>query len=1103
MGLEKLAIRRPTFVVALLVTMLVIGVVSFGKLSVRMFPDVEFPYVIITTNYQGAGVAEIEQLVTKPIEDALSSVSGLKHSGSISQENMSIVFGEFELSKDSNIAAQEVRDKIAQIRLNLPEHIKEPVIVKADINSMPLISLSLMSDGMTSEELYDFADDIVSKDLACVSGVSQIKIVGGSKREVHVNVDKEKLKSYELDLMALATKIKSNTLNIPAGKIDKGSDEISFRTIGELNSIEQINNIVVNFYGNDSPITVKDIAEVKDSVQSEVSRARIAIREDGKAKYLRSLLILVYRQAKGNDVSISDELKKKVTKVNKIYRKHDGAPHLTVISDTTRGIRMNLDDVKSTILEGIFLAVAVVYLFLGSWRSTFITALALPNSLIGAFIFMYIFGFSLNVISLMSLSLIVGLLVDDAIVVRENIFRHYEEGSDPVKSAIDGTSEVTLAIIATTSTIIAVFFPVAFLSGIMGQFFKEFGLTVVFAMFISILDALTIAPMLSAYIIPDRNELREKINVKSKIVIKIFRLCTVEWFNIAFSLIERSYKKLISFIIRKKFGVLKRYKISLKFIILIVSTFVFCGTILVAKKSLKASFMPKADMGEFNIKVVAKPGTSLDQMDNYSKQIEKIIMSDKNVELISSAVGSGNIFSTLSNQINIYVKMIPSHSKIEFFVAFCKKQNIVKRTRTTSEVEGYLRNLLKEKFGDELEFSITKESSLHNGESEFIIHLTGEDTSVLHGVAMQLMEKYKKIPYLVDIQSNYKLGKPEVQVQLDFQKMKDFGVSSIAIGNEIRAMIDGTLAGKYRECGLEYDIKVNLKDNQKDITKNFDDLYVINVNKKLIKLKNVASIKKTYGPTQIYRRDKSRYVSIEGNVAAGGAMGEIQRAAKKIFDKEKFSPKNIEIWKNIEYKLSGNIEEMGDMFKSIIKAGSFSLLFIFIVLASLYESVVIPFTIMIALPLAVVGGVVALILSKQHMDIFTMIGMIMLLGVVAKNSILLVDYIQQQMRNGLSIDDSIIRAGSARLRPILMTSFAVIAGMLPTALGFSELGKFRRGMGIVVIGGVISSTILTLIVVPALFGYVENFRHFLRRIAGRPSKRMIDHTDEQLKRKNL
>ncbi|MDR3256926.1 MAG: efflux RND transporter permease subunit [Endomicrobium sp.] len=1100
MNLAKLSIKRPTFIIALLMAVLILGVVSFGKLSVRMFPDVEFPYVIIMTSYPGAGVAEIEQLVTKPIEDALSGVSGLKHSGSVSQDNMSVVFGEFELSKNPDIATQEVRDKIAQIRLTLPEDIKEPVIMKADLNSFPLVTLSLKSESMTPKELYDFADDVVSKDLAQVSGVSQIKIIGGSKREIHVNVDKSKLKTHELTLTTLAAKVKSNASNIPAGKVNRGREEIAFRTMGEFKSVKQINNVVVNFLGNDRSVTVKDVAKVEDSVEAEVSRARLDVKEDGEIIYMPSLLLSVYRQAKGNDVAISDGIKKKISEANERYKNYAGTPHLTMISDTAKGVRMNLDNVKSTIFEGIFLAILVVYFFLGSWRSTFITALALPNSLIGSFVFMYVFGFSLNVISLMALSLAVGLLIDDAIVVRENIFRHYEEGANPVKAAIDGTNEVTLAVIATTSTVIAVFFPVAFLSGIMGQFFREFGLTVVFAMVISIIDALTIAPMLSAYIIPDRNKNSPKKFKTGKIgetVVKLFRAFTIGWFNIVFSFIEKLYRELISFIVKKDFKFGKR-KISWKFITLVIAVLVFFGTIVVAKKYLKTTFMPTSEWGEINITVIAKPGTSLDQMDKYSKQIEEIIMNDPNIELVSSSIGSGDMFTTLSNQTTMYVKMIPNQLKSGFFGLFGKSQ----RTRTTSEMKDYLRKVLKDEFGDELEFSIVKQS-IGGAESEFIIQLTGDDIDVLYDAAKQLMDRYKTIPYFVDIQSNYKPGKPEVQIQMNPKEMENLGVSSAIIGNEVRAMIDGILAGKYREKGLEYDIRVNFQDSQKDIVKSFDTIYVNNINNKLVKLKNIAFTKETSGPTQIYREDRSRYVSVEGNIASGGTMGEIEKAAEKIFNEEKSEPKNLEKWKNIEYKVSGNVEEKGSMFKSIGIAGALSIAFIFMVLASLYESVITPFTIMTALPLAIIGGILALLISNQPIDMFTMIGMIMLLGIVAKNSILLVDYIQQQMRSGLSINDSIVKAGTVRLRPILMTSFALIAGMLPTALGLSEVGKFRKGMGIVVIGGIISSTILTLIVVPAVFEYMDKFRHFLRKLTGRPNKRMIDYTQEQLKEKDL
>ncbi|MDR1784137.1 MAG: efflux RND transporter permease subunit [Endomicrobium sp.] len=1129
MNLAKLAIKRPTFVSALLVSILILGFICLSKLDVRMFPDVEYPYVLIRTFYPGAGITDIEKLVTKPIEDALSGISGLKHSGSINQDNLSIVYGEFELSKNPDIAAQEVRDKVEQIRVNLPENIKGPTIIKVDLNSLPLITLSLKSKSMKSKELFDFADDIVSKDLSQVSGVSQVQVMGGIKEELHVNANKRKLKEHGITLAMLADRILSNGLDIPAGRINKGYEEITFRTIGEFRSIGQINDIVVNFSGNDRAVTVKDVAKVEYGIGEEDSRSRsrLGIKENGKITCEHSILLSVCKQTKGNDITISDRVREKISKLNEKYRMYEGEPKLTVISDSTIGIKRNINNVKSTILEGIFLAVIVVYLFLGSWRSTFITALALPNSLIGAFIFMYIFGFSLNVVSLMSLSLTVGLLIDDAIVVRENIFRHYEQGVSPVRAAIDGTKEVTLAVVATTSTVIAVFLPLAFLSGIMGQFFKEFGLTVVFAMVISIIDALTIAPMLSAYIIPDHND--DKIFVECKVqrilksVIAIFRMFTVDWFNKIFSFIEMSYRKLISFIVNGKFvnipiKFLKRDKkyftISWKFITLTISMFIFLGMIVVAKGYLKTTFMPTSEWGEFNVTIVGKPGTSLDTMDKYSKQIEKIIINDPNVELISSTIGSGgDMVTNLSNQTNIYVKMVSGKSqggfieKVKELLNKRKNVSIAKsKMRTTSEMKDYLRKVLSKKFSGELEFSISK-SSIGSGSSEFIMELTSsEDTNVLYDAVNTLIERYKKIPYFVDVHSNCKIGKPEIQIKMDSQKMRDLGVcSTIDVGGEIRAMINGVVlfGRKYKRDAFEHDIRVKLEDDQKDILKNFNDMYVRNINNKLIKLKDIALIEETSNPDKVYRKDRSRFVTIEGNVAAGGTIGEIQKEVMRIFNEEKTNTKNFEKWKNISYELSGNVEDMKDMFKSIFIASVASIIFIFIVLASLYESIVTPFTIMTALPLAIIGGIIALVLFKQPIDMFTMIGMIMLLGIVAKNSILLVDCIQQQMRNGLSMNESIIKAGSVRLRPILMTSFALIAGMLPTALGFSEVGKFRRGMGIVVIGGVISSTILTLIVVPAIFGYMDKFRCLLRKLIGRPDKRMVDYLDEQLKEKGL
>lgn len=1073
MNLARLAIKRPTFIIAILAVVLILGLLSYNRMSVRMFPDIEFPYVLVLTQYPGAGPEEIEQLVSKPLEDSISGISGLKHVNSISQDNFSIVFGEFELSKDPDLALQEVKDKVGEARWDLPDDIKEPVIQKLDPDSMPIVTLSLKAE-MDPISLYTFADETISNEFSRVSGVSKVEIWGGSKREIHVNIDKEKLKSHETTLGFVSSRIQSNSLNIPAGKVNKGATDLAFRTIGEFKSIKQINDVVVSFMGNDIPVTVKDLGVVVDSREEETTRSRVSTRlEDGKIDVEPSLLILVYKQAKSNDVAISDAVQKRLAEVNEKYKDEPGKPVLTLVSDNAKQVRMNLEDVERTIIEGVFLAIVVVYFFLGSWRSTFITSLALPNSLIGAFLFMHLFGFSLNVLSLMSLSLAVGLLIDDAIVVRENIFRHYEEGSNPVKSAIDGTNEVTMAVIATTSAVIAVFLPVSFLSGIVGQFFKEFGLTVVFAMFISVLDALTIAPMLSAYIIPDQKEKKEPSPFFKK-VFKVIHYATLWWFEKIYKFAENFYVVVIKKVVQHKITTI------------LCAVIFFVGSLVIAS-NLKFTFMPTSETGEFSIALESDPGTSLDQMDKITKEAEDIIINNPNIEMMVTTIGN---ITGLANKSSIDVKMIPA------------KERKIK----TNEMKEILRDELNKQFETYEDNNITVaigNSTMGGTRSEFIVELFGADASEMSAAANVLMERYKEIPGLTDINTNYKSGKPELQIQMDTKKMESLGVNSVVAGNEIRAMIDGTLSGKYREKGIEYDIRVQLKEDQKDIMKAFNSTYVNNVNGRLVKLTNVAFPVKAEGPVSINRKDRSQYITVEGNIAKGGMIGDIQKEAIRIFDEEKAKPENEDTWKHVEMRLSGNAEEMNTMVSSILIAALMSIIFMFLILMSLYESLITPLTIMSALPLAIIGGFVALFITGQPIDMFTLIGMIMLLGIVAKNSILLVDYTQQKIRDGHSIDEAVIIAGKTRFRPILMTTFAVIAGMLPTALGLTEVGAFRKGMGIVVIGGVISSTILTLLVVPAIFEYMDRFRRFLRKLVGRPETRMVDLSDEKLKSMDL
>lgn len=1036
MNLAQLGIKRPTFVSAIIIAILIVGGIFYVRMPVDMFPDVNFPFIMVTTVYPGAGPKEMETLVSRILEEQISSISGLKNVTSTSQDGVSLVFGEFTLETDPKYAEQQVKDKVAQVRNRLPEDIKEPVIKRFDPSDQPVMTVSL-TGLLNQTELYDLADNAVKNGFEQVANVSSVDIIGGTKREIHVELDRKKLKEYDTTVTAVANQVAANSQNIPVGKVSQVDRELSFRSLGEFRSIKQIKDVIVSFFGSDIPITVNKVGTVSDGSEEIKTKGYL----NGKA----ALVLNIYKQSGANTVAVSDNLSKRIVKLNKDLKNLPGSPALSMVRDGARPVRMNLADMKNTIFEGILLAIFVVFLFLGNFRSTFITVVALPNSLIGAFIFMGLFGFSINILTMMALSLAVGLLVDDAIVVRENIFRHIENGDSPKVAAQKGTDEVTLAVIATTLTVIAVFLPVGFLQGMVGQFFKQFGLTVVFAMVISLFDALTTAPMLSAYMISSIEEKKEQ-GFFTRIIYAPAKLFGKfqDWLDLV-------YERTIRFTLQHKMTML-----SSALIIFVVSL----GLV----KSIPKTFMPTNEHGEFMVNLEADPSVSLDQMDKYSQEIENLISKEKEVEAVLNTVGNVNGESNVSS---LFVKMVPSNQ----------------RKRSTGDLKEYIRKKLLPYTA--LVHPQVNDLGMAGEEQPFNLLLTGDNLEDLAKTADLLIPKLEQIPGLVDLNSNYKQGKPEFQFKMDPLQLEKLGVQSIVAGSELRGMVEGVTPAKYRENGREYDIRVRLQDDQRDLSKSFDQLYVPNINQQLVKLKNIAEPVRTTGPSKIFRRNRARYVMVSGNLGQNGAIGDISVAARKIVEKEKIPA-------GVSYEFIGASEDFNDLFKNMIIAASLSIIFIYMVLASLYESLLIPFTIMLALPLAIVGGLAALFITHQPISMFTMIGFIMLLGLVTKNSILLVDLSQRLMRQGLTTDEALVKAGLTRLRPILMTTFALIAGMLPVALALSEVSKFRQSMGIAIIGGLISSTVLTLIVVPAVFGYMDHFRHWARSLAGRPRDREID-----------
>jgi len=1023
MNLADLSIKRPVFITSVVVLMLVAGLMMMSKLPVDLFPNVTFPVVVVSVPYHGAAPSEIETLIAKPIEDEVSTIAGIKRLSAIAQEGVGQVVIEFNLNVDIKFAENEVRDAVTRAKRNLPEDIDEPLIKRVDPADQPILILSVSTPNMKPQEAYDLADQVVKPKLEQVNQVGQVEIYGGRKREIHVNLDRTKLREYDISAAQVAQKIQISGQNIPLGKTIDPKKELVYRSMGQFQKIDEIKNVVVNFIGNDVPVTVKDVGAVDDDLVDETSRSFTSGQ--------KALFLYAYKQSGANTVEVVDALKKKIDKINPEIAKNYNGAKITILRDGAQWIRANVEDVTETILIGILLAVIVVYLFLASGRSTFITSLALPNSLIGGFILMSIAGFSINIMSLLALSLAVGLLIDDAIVVRENIFRHLEMGKKPIQAALEGTGEVRLAVIATTFTVIAVFGPVGFLQGVVGQFFKEFGLTVCFAMLISLFDAMTVAPMLSAYLASKAEHDRKGGFVRTYILNPFDRLHVY---------LENQYEKIIKIVIRH----------PLKTLGAGVGIFIFS---IYVSGFVTKTFLPPQDAGEFTVGLNMQPGTSIEQMTEVALAVDKIVRQNPEVQVTALTVGNQDGEASKAES---YVKLVPY------------KQ----RSLNTSEVKQKIRDQLKDYAYATP--TVKDYDAIGAGQRPFNVNIVGTDQKQLEQAGLKLLEKLKKYPGLKDVDISFRPGKPEFQVKFDKYKQEQLGISTVAAGQELRTLVDGakTTPTKFRENDKEYDIRVRLKEDQRDLKKFFNQTYIPNVNYKLVPLSKVATPVDTEGPSKITRQDRVRYVQVNGDIAPGAGFADILRDVSRMLKEDP----DTRLPEGTDFVFIGQAENFQELGQNMAIAMGLGVLFIYFVLASLYESFITPFTIMLALPLAICGSFFSLAIAHQSLNIFSWIGVIMLLGVSTKNSILLVDYTNQLIQEGKSRAEALVIAGRTRLRPILMTSIALVAGTIPLAIGLNEASKQRTSMGVAIIGGLVSSTLLTLVIVPAAFTYIDTFR---------------------------
>ncbi len=1018
MKLADVSIERPVFATMMILALVVLGLFSFIRLNIDQFPDIDFPYVTATTVLPGAGPEQIETDVTKKIEDAVNTIGGIDHITSISQEGVSIIIIQFKLEVEGKQAAQEVREKIAAVRADLPEDIKDPVIQRLDPASQPIFTLSV--SGLRSEkDITTYTKDVIKKRLENVPGVGRVDLVGGAEREIQIEVDAARLQAYNLSIQDVIQSVAASNIEVPAGNLIQGKRELLLRTMGKYTNVDDFNKVIVATPGG-KIVHLSDVATAYDGVKERTSLTRV----NGKSAVGLSIL----KQSESNTVRVAENIQKEITAILK-----DLPPdiQITVARDNSTFIRDSVHDVLFDIIYGGLLAIIVVYLFLANLRSTIISAIALPTSIIASFIIMFALNFTLNMITLLALSLAVGLLIDDAIVVIENIYRHMQQGATPMEAAKVATSEIGLAVMATTFTIVAVFIPIAFTPGLVGRFFYQFGITVSVAVLVSLFVAFTLTPMLSSRWLLKSDE--ELSNTGSIIRRGLY------FFNHFFEILSNKYRGAI------RWSLSHRPTVVLGSIAIFLFSFVlihFIGT----------SFFPSSDQSEINIGINAAPGSSLEQTSNICSAIEQVI--DKQPEVITTltTIGAGNDPVTKGN---ILVKLV--------------KKN--QRRRGVEQIIIDLRAELKNIPGANL--SLLPPGGVGGPQKPVIMSVRGNDMSTLKVIADRVENIFRTTPGAVDIENSLEISKPEVRIRIDREKASDLGINVGLIATTARAMVDGYVASKYQEGDEQYDVRVRLSKADRTSFIDVDNLSIKSSKdgmpgqKILVPVSYVADIRQGSGPSKINRFDRQREIRIDANMA-GRVLGEVLGDIQKRTDKLDTPP-------GYSVGVVGQGQMQAESFGNIILSLALAIVFVYIVLAAQFESFTYPFAIMLALPMSLIGAVIGLLIFHSALSMMSMIGIIMLMGLVTKNGILLVDYANVLRDRGHERTEALIMAGATRLRPILMTTFAMIFGMVPVAFAISEGSEFRSPMGQAVIGGLITSTLLTLFVVPVVYSLIDDF----------------------------
>ena len=1048
MWFTRVSLKNPVFATMVMLALVVLGLFAYQRLKVDQFPNIDFPVVVISTEYPGASPEIVESEVSKKIEEGVNSIAGINALTSRSYENQSVVVIEFQLHIDGRKAAEDVREKVAAIRPNLRTEVKEPKVLRFDPSSKAVWSLAVIPDSTQAKapsavEMTNWSEQVLKKRLENVRGVGSVTLVGGTRREINLYLQPSAMEALGITADQVVAAVRAENQDLPVGAIRSVEQERMVQIESRMKRPEDFGQIIVARKGG-SPVRLSQVARVQDGAQEIDSLALY----NGQP----TLLLSVQKSQDENTIQVIDGLVKTVAEL-----KTQLPPGLRLepITDTSRPIRVAVDNVRRTLIEGAILTVLIVFLFLNSWRSTVITGLTLPISLIGTFMFMNMFGFTINMITLMALSLCVGLLIDDAIVVRENIVRHVQMGKNAYDASMEGTQEIGLAVLATTLSIVAVFLPIGFMEGIIGKFFHEFGITIVAAVGISMFVSFTLDPMLSSVWHDPSIEAHGKYHAPVTLYDKTIGRVT-HWFDTGTDRLSDGYQKILAWsLVHKR-----------KTVLMAIGVFV---TSIFMVPLLGTEFVPKADFSETTVNFQTPVGSSLEATAAKARQVEAIVREFPEVRYTVTTLNTGNALG--KNNASMYVRLVD------------RKE----RKRSVDDMSAALRQRLQQVPGITVTHAGLLDAVGGNKQIEFSIQ--GPDQRELERLTLQAMDKLRAIPGLVDLDSSVKANKPTIGVQVLSTLASDVGMGTAQIAGPLRTLVAGQTVGNWRAPDDQtYDVNVRLspdaRNNLQDLERLHFALNAADGSTRIVRLGQVAKVTESTGSNQINRRDLTREVAINANV--------YQRAAGQVSGDIKTVMEGLNLPPGYRFQFGGSTKNMAESFGYALSALALAVIFIYMILASQFKSFLQPLALMTALPLTLIGVVLALMVFRSTLSMFSIIGVIMLMGLVTKNAILLVDFAIRAREDGMERSQALLLAAKVRLRPILMTTLAMIFGMVPLAFALTEGSEQRAPMGQAVIGGVITSSLLTLVVVPVVYCYMDDLAQWLRRKAGLAPARQGD-----------